>query len=379
MRNLIEGYGDRYVLPTYSMLDELADTFGFAEAGQKLKEVRERTKSMVLLGRAATCDYVEAVRRETAIKFVTDAFNGKVDSILTQVKATNHGTLAQQIKDAYAVVNHHGAAFRSARVLPEYLENRQEELSWAIRVMMLRDREREEQREIRERLREEERARKEYERALREAEKEEEALKRAIDKAQQQVAKSSDEQRAKYEAQLADLSARLVAAEEKSQRAVSMAQLTRSGHVYIISNIGSFGEDVLKIGMTRRIEPLDRIRELGDASVPFSFDVHALIWTEDAPGLERALHKRFVDAQLNKVNPRKEFFRVGVGSVRAMIESMQLEAVWTMAAQAAEYRESQAMERTLAADAAAKAAWLRRQLEWDPAADAQEELEVAAS
>jgi len=86
--------------------------------------------------------------------------------------------------------------------------------------------------------------------------------------------------------------------------------LTASEHVYVISNVGSFGENVSKIGLTRRLEPLDRIRELGDASVPFEFDVHTLIRSDDAPALEHALHQRFVRNQVNKVNARKEFFRV---------------------------------------------------------------------
>ena len=88
---------------------------------------------------------------------------------------------------------------------------------------------------------------------------------------------------------MASLQAQLQAAEEKNQRALSMAQQTRAGHVYVISNVGSFGEHVFKIGMTRRLDPLDRIRELGDASVPFEFDVHAMIFTEDAPSLTQAL------------------------------------------------------------------------------------------
>lgn len=87
-----------------------------------------------------------------------------------------------------------------------------------------------------------------------------------------------------------------------------MAQQTRRGHVYIISNIGSFGESVFKIGMTRRLEPLDRVRKLGDASVPFLFDVHVMIFSEDAPMLERELHKRFAAHQVNRLNARKEFF-----------------------------------------------------------------------
>ncbi len=91
--------------------------------------------------------------------------------------------------------------------------------------------------------------------------------------------------------------------------------MTRSGHVYIISNIGSFGENVFKIGMTRRLDPLDRVRELGDASVPFDFDVHAIIYSDDAPALENTLHKEFHYRRVNRVNERREFFRVSVDEI----------------------------------------------------------------
>jgi len=109
-------------------------------------------------------------------------------------------------------------------------------------------------------------------------------------------------------------------AEEKNKRAQSMAELTKSGHVYVISNIGSFGDDVLKIGMTRRLDPMDRVDELGDASVPFDFDVHAMIYSDDAPALEKELQAIFAKHQVNKVNCRKEFFRAGIFKIKDTFE-----------------------------------------------------------
>lgn len=290
-----------------------------------------------------------------------DAFNGKVDTILSMIKKDNFGILEQKIRDAYSLVNHLGLAFRSARITKVYLDARIEELRWAIVVNELKLKEKEEQRRIKEQIREEERARREYERAMKEAAKEEETIRKAMEKAQQAIEKASAEQKAKFELQLAELQTRLAEAEAKNQRALSMAQQTKSGHVYIISNIGSFGEDVFKIGMTRRLEPLDRVKELGDASVPFPFDVHAMIYSEDAPGLETALHKFFVQNQVNKVNPRKEFFRVPISEIRAEVEKRGLEVKWTMAAQALEYKESLAIEKSLINDKNAKEKWLQQQ------------------
>ncbi|SAL55228.1 T5orf172 domain protein [Caballeronia peredens] len=211
---------------------------------------------------------------------------------------------------------------------------------------------------------------------MRDAAKEEELIRRAMEKAQSQIAGASDEQKAQYEAQLTELAEKLQQAEDKNQRALSMAQQTKAGHVYIISNIGSFGDHVYKVGLTRRLEPMDRVRELGDASVPFSFDVHAMIWSENAPELEHTLHQKFVEAQANKVNPRKEFFRVGLADLRATVEEMGLNVSWTMTAEAAEYRESLVIARQIEADPAQRDKWFRQQIALD-AAMADEEGTLA--
>lgn len=375
MRNVVEGYGDKYLKPTFSLIDDLAEEYGFEDAGRQLQLARERSKRMIDKHEAASCDYVEVSRRDTAIRFVIDAFNGRVDSILSRVKSNNFGTLEQQVRDAYALVNHNGGAFRNARVTEVFLSARLDELRYASTVQALKERDKEEQRRIREQMREEEKARREIERALKDAEKEEEALQKAMARVQAQVAKATDEQRAAFEAQLQELQIKLTEAEWRGQRALSMAQQTKAGHVYVISNIGSFGEHVYKLGMTRRLEPLDRVRELGDASVPFGFDVHAMIWSDDAPRLEAQLHKVFVRAQVNKVNPRKEFFKVPVGEIRGYLEQQGINASWTMAAAAAEFRQTIELEKRLADNPAVAHEWLSYQM---AAADEQQEEMVDA-
>jgi hypothetical protein len=375
MRNIIEGYGDRYMLPSHSVLDDLAQAYSHTEAGQELKNARERSKLMMEQERAAKCDYVEKNRRDAAVRFVLDAFNGKVDSILSRARTENYGTLTQEIKDAAAIVNYNGWAFRNAQINPEYINSRIDELQWTVRANQLREQEKEEQRAIKEKMREEERARKEYERAMKEAEREEELVRKALDKAQAQLAKASEEQRQKYEDQIQQLNQKLTEAEEKNKRALSMAQQTKAGHVYVISNIGSFGENVYKIGMTRRLEPLDRVRELGDASVPFGFDVHAMIWSENAPELEKALHRKFVQTQINKVNPRKEFFRLTIAEIKSEVTSRGLDASWTLAAEAREFRETLAIENKMRDDEVARNEWLRQQIVYeDRIAETEEEL-----
>lgn len=344
MKNKIEGYGDEWIVPNRSVLDELAENYEFSDAGKELQKARELTKSLIKTSKAASCEYVEPNRRNTAIKFVLDAFNGKVDSTLSKIKHNNYGKLSQEIKDAFELVNFNGSAFRSAKITDIYLQARLNELKWGVAVNEIMLEEREEQRRIKEQLREEEKARREYEKAIKEAEKEEKAIQQAIDKATKELMLAGEEQRIALEQKLAELQVKFEEAEAKNQRAISMAQQTRSGHVYVISNIGSFGENVYKIGMTRRLEPLDRVRELGDASVPFSFDVHAMIYSDDAPSLENHLHKVFNDKQVNKVNSRKEFFNVGIKDIKSTIKEMSIDAHWTMFAEAKEYRESLAIE-----------------------------------
>lgn len=366
MKNIIEGYGDQYLVPTFSLLDDLADEFEHTEAGVKLKDSREYTRKLIKENKAAKCDYVENYRRTTAINFVLDAFNGKVDSILSKVKKDNYGTLEQKIRDAFQLVNNNGKAFRDAVITQEYLDARLAELKWAVVAQELKWQEQEEQKLIREQIREEEKARREFERAIKEAQKEEETLKRLIEKAQKEVSQATEEQKANFEERLKELEGKLKEAEEKNQRALSMAQQTKSGNVYIISNIGSFGENVYKIGMTRRLEPLDRIRELGDASVPFEFDVHSMIYSDDAPGLERELHKKFLRLQVNKVNPRKEFFRVSLADIKNEMDKMNINAKWTMTAEARQYRESLAIEQAISNDKQKQEEWEKYQMELDP-------------
>lgn len=364
MKNRIKGYGDEYIVPEHGFLDELADDFDHSDAGRQLKLARDRTRTMLRNGTAAECDYVEANRKQTAINFVLDAFNGKVDTILSRTKHDNAGKLQQAIRDSFNLVNYNGQAFRDARILDEYLQSRLEELHWAEVAHQLKAQERDEQRAAKQKIREEAKVAREQARALKEAAKEEEKLEQALIQVKQQFAEANGEQREMYEQRLKDMEARLQTANQRKERARSMAEQTKKGYVYIISNIGSFGENVFKIGLTRRDDPMDRVRELGDSSVPFGFDVHAMILSDDAPALEYQLHKHFVTAQLNKVNHRKEFFRVTLKEIRDEIESLNLTTgvKWTMTAEAMDYRESLVIESSFKDNPSAKDSWIRRQL-----------------
>jgi hypothetical protein len=359
MRNVIRGYGDRYLVSTHSLLDELSVEFGYDAAGQALRSAREQSRRMVEQGEAATCDYVETSRREIAIRFVIDAFNGRVDAILSRSRHDNFGTLEQEIRDTFALVNLNGQAFKNARILPVYLDARLAELKWAVVVQELAWKMREEQRYQKEKLRDEEKARREYQEKMREAAREEEIRRTALAEAEEKFANAGEEQKVHFEKEVDRLRQDLA---DATTRLLTIAQLTKKGHVYVLSNIGSFGEGVYKIGQTRRPDPQDRVDELGSASVPFDFDIHALIQTENAPALEHKIHKQLLAMQVNKMNFRKEFFRVKLGDIHREIEKLKegddfTVKVWTEMAVAQEYKDSLDIEN----DPEKKQKWLNRQ------------------
>ena len=196
----------------------------------------------------------------------------------------------------------------------------------------------EEERRAKEILRDEIKAEREIEKAKQDNEKEMNKFEHLLERAVAMAEKAKGEELDKLNTQISVLKMQLEEAKEK-ERKLSMAQQTKAGYVYVISNIGSFGQDVYKIGMTRRLEPQERIDELGDASVPFPFDVHALIWHENAPELEHSLHQIFEQNRVNKINPRKEFFKVDLKRIEEEARKVKADIVFQKYAEAKEYRQ----------------------------------------
>lgn len=225
----------------------------------------------------------------------------------------------------------------------EYMILKMEELEIRYKIALEKQRYNEYKKEEAERKREEIRAQKEYERELKRAQKDEESTQEALRRARQlaDVEREGSKERARLESRIASLEAALEDARSRAERAKSMAQQTRCGYVYVISNIGSFGEGVYKIGMTRRLDPMERVTELGDASVPFPFDVHAMIYSEDAPALETALHRAFENRKLNMINGRKEFFSVSLAEIKDQVAASGIDAEFVEEPLAQQWRDSQ--------------------------------------
>jgi len=290
--------------------------------------------------------------QKKTLKLILRAFNGESDSFIARVNYRNVDAMEKRMRSAFDSINAITLKYDFCELNPRYLELRLQELQLVYEWEEAKQREKEEQAKIRDQIREEEKAVREAEKAQQQADKEEAKYQELLKKAEQEVMLASEKDKAKLNSKIEELQQRIAEIEEK-KRAISQAMLTKSGYVYIISNVGSFGENIYKIGMTRRWEPMDRVKELGDASVPFPFDVHAMIRTNDAPSLENALHKHFGRRRLNLENERKEFFRVTIDEIRDELHQLKShlgidsELRLTLLAEAKEYRMSEARRKHL--------------------------------
>jgi hypothetical protein len=276
------------------------------------------------------------------IKLVLRAFNGESNSLIAKVKWNNVNQMQERIKKSFEAINKLGINF-TISIQEEYLDLKVKELTLEHEFQLKKQNEKEELRAVQEQIREEEKAKREFEKAQKDAEKEEKNYQTALDKARKEISELTGDKHDKLQAQIEKLELELKESQEKKERAMSMAQQTKRGHVYVISNIGSFGENVYKIGMTRRLEPTDRVKELGDASVPFRFDIHAMMYSDDAPNLEKELHRAFEDKKVNMLNYRKEFFNVTLDEIESQIKETGIEAEFTKLPEAIEYRETLAI------------------------------------
>ena len=214
-----------------------------------------------------------------------------------------------------------------------------------------KERAKEEQRAIREQMRQEAEERRALETEKKKIEKEESKFQDQITQVEEQLQTADADKVATLEARLAELQAQLGAVKEKKD-VIAALQNGKAGNVYVISNLGSFGDNVFKIGMTRRSEPQDRIDELGDASVPFPFDVHSFIFSDDAAALEHKIHTILNDRRINKVNLRKEFFHISLEELEALVSELAPSAEFKRTMLAEQYRQSLSIDRIVeAADA----------------------------
>ncbi len=324
----------------------------------EIKIIRDQQKEMIADKSAVNIpDQIAAVSNNSLAKKILQgqarlmlkSFNIECDALMAKVKPSNFANTLDRINKLAEEIEKTAASL-SCGFSKEYVRLKFNECELQYQFKLKDQYEKEEQKAIKEQMREEQKAIREYERMIAKAQKEEEMYRSALDVARKELELAGDQERQMLEDKIALLQQQLEEASENEKRAKSMAEQTRRGHVYIISNIGSFGENVYKIGLTRRLEPLDRVKELGDASVPFSFDVHALIYSDDAPSLESHLHREFNKHRVNAVNLRKEFFAVDLEAIRQKAKEIVGDSVeFKMTALAEEYYESHKLRKQLQA------------------------------
>lgn len=293
--------------------------FGVSEVyKEQIKEVRQQQKDLVAAKAATiapsgwTVDGSLAkgktmLNRQT--RLTMRAFNNECEAAIANARWNNAVAMEKRIMNAAKQIDSANSSL-GLIIADEYVDLRLDELHLTHEYKEQLKIERDERSELARAEREEKKLLAQAEAA----EKEERKYQTLLDKARKDVGIE--------DSKIAELEAALAEAQSNGERARAMAEMTKSGYVYVISNIGSFGEDVVKIGLTRRLEPDDRVKELGDASVPFGFDTHAMIYSEEAPALEAALHKEFSDKRVNAANMRKEFFRVGLEEVEEAVSRL---------------------------------------------------------
>ncbi|HBO48628.1 MAG TPA: DUF4041 domain-containing protein [Clostridiales bacterium] len=330
------------------------------EYKEKLDDIRNQQKEMIKSHTAAICNTAWKVQgsEKAGKKMIAENiqqalrnFNIECDLCISKVKFSNYDNSKERIFRAFELQNKLNAT-NDIHIVDEYYKLKIKELDLAYEYQKKKQEEKEELRRKREELREAEKVAREIEEKRKELEKEQEHYQNYLKKINEQIEVEQSEERKQY----------LISKKEELDNNVHDVHLAledldyreanhRAGYVYIISNIGAFGENIFKIGMTRRLEPEERIAELSGASVPFKFDIHAMIFSDDAPKLEAALHNHFADKKVNLVNGRKEFFNVTLEEIKKVVRDNHDKTVdFVNVPDAEQYRESLMIRKNLNAN-----------------------------
>lgn len=320
------------------------------EYKEKLDDNRAQQKELIKEKRAANYSTTWTVNGSKSegrkmimdlVKLLLRSFNNECDIAIAGVKFSNFDRCRERIEKSFETINKLGRV-NEVSIRNVYLQLKIDELSLAYEYQCKKQEEKEQLRALREQQREEAKLAKEIEAARKEAEKEKKHYLQALEKLQAQYsACQSEEERAALAEKRNELLGHVDDITAKLEDIDYRQSNQKAGYVYVISNIGSFGEGIYKIGMTRRLDPMERVYELGDASVPFVFDVHAMIFSDDAPQLEAALHRAFADRRVNMVNNRREYFRVSLDEIKAVVLANHDKTVeFTDVPDAQQYRET---------------------------------------
>lgn len=318
---------EELLLQDFGLYEPKYDFINSEQYKQRLNLIRQKQKEMIKNKTAVSGNMNWTVNGSLSQgkKMVSDmqklllrAFNGECEEITSKVTYANFETSQERITSSYEAISKLGRIMNVAVTYP-YYQLKQQELNLAFEYRQKKQQEKEEQRAIKAQMREEAKLQKEIEEARWKIEKEQRHYINALKKVQEQIKKAIGKEKADLQVKKQELESQLSDI-DKSLKDIDYREANqKAGYVYIISNIGAFGENVYKIGMTRRLDPTERVDELGDASVPFAFDIHAMIFSDNAPALESALHRAFEKRKLNWVNQRREFFNVTLDEIKKVV------------------------------------------------------------
>ena len=341
---------DEILLQSFAIYTPKYDLENSEAYKKKLDQIRQQQAAMVKENKAAYATQNWTINNNAKegermvkdyIKLILRSFNNECDASIINVKFNNVDSIEKKIRKAFETLNKLGQRM-TITIATGYLNLKLQELYLCHEYQVKKQQEKEEQKRLREQMREEAKLLREIEEQKLKLEKEEKHFNKAFKLVQVQLERAeSDAEKDALQRELATIRQKLAELEKNKLTVQYREQNTRAGYVYVISNLGAFGENVYKIGVTRRLDPLERVDELGDASVPFDFDVHALIFSDDAPALENALHKTFESRRLNLINRRREFFHVSLNEIAQVVKNNFSKPVeFTLLADAAEYRQS---------------------------------------
>lgn len=336
----LEEYG--LYIPNYSFANS-------SQYKERLTQVRNDQKQMIRSQTAATIDWPLTFNNSKAkgrslqkknIKQLLRAFNGECEAAINKVTKSNIESIEKRINRSYTQLNKLNES-NGVSITQEYLNSKLDEAHIALEYALKKEEEKDILREQREKEREERKVQREIAAERKKYEKDEQHFVKAESEVTEKIKNASENEVIELKKQLEELQSKLNEIREHKEKLDNREENPTAGYVYIISNIGSFGKNVFKIGVTRRLDPMERIHELGSASVPFPFDVHALIFSDDAYKLESALHNHFAKQRVNQINKRKEYFNITIDEIKEVLSKYKnLTFDFHEVPEAQEYRDS---------------------------------------
>ncbi|MDR1002310.1 MAG: DUF4041 domain-containing protein [Oscillospiraceae bacterium] len=329
LRSQIIETNDTILLQSFGLYEPKFKFINSDEYKNRLDNIRQQQKLMIKNDGAVTGNSNWQVNgsnsegkrmiNETK-KLILRAFNSECDEIIDNVKYSNLDSSRKRIDKSCDAISKLGKTL-GISITYGYRLLKLQEIDLAFEYALKKQEEREAAKEIRAQQREEERVAKEIAEAKKKLDKENSHYHNVLAQLDSQLEKAADGEKEELLKRREEIVNKIEEIKHAQEEVDYREANRKAGYVYVISNIGSFGEDIYKIGMTRRLDPQERISELSDASVPFNFDVHAMIFSDNAPALEAALHRAFEDKKLNLINTRREFFNVTLDEIKAVVNA----------------------------------------------------------